>query len=61
MSGVDEADMYYLRSPGCVDSRAATVTTKGKVNEEGRGLGVFTIGARPALNLDVDSILFSIY
>ena len=54
-----EADMYYLRSPGCLTSRAAVVTARGKVNVEGRGLEVFTIGARPAFHMDLNSVLFT--
>lgn len=54
-----EADIYYLRSPGCLTSRAAVVTASGKINEEGRGLSVFTIGARPAFNMDLNAVLFT--
>lgn len=59
VSEAGEADMYYLRSPGCLANRAAVVTASGKINEEGRGLELFTIGARPAFNLDLNSVLFT--
>ncbi len=59
VNAAGEADMYYLRSPGCLTSRAAVVTASGKINEEGRGLSVFTIGARPAFNMDLNSVLFT--
>ena len=54
-----EADIYYLRSPGCLSSRAAVVTARGGINMEGRGLSLFTIGVRPAFNLDLTSVLFT--
>lgn len=53
------ADMYWLRSPGSLSSRAAVVNDNGDINEEGRGFVLQTVGVRPAFNMDLDSVLFT--
>lgn len=58
VSPTGEADWYYLRSPGCVASYAAHVTKRGIVDEVGHSLSSYTTGARPAFNMNLDSVLF---
>lgn len=59
VSPASEADWYYLRSPGCVESYAAHVTKRGIVDEVGHSLSGYTTGARPAFNINLDSVLFT--
>lgn len=59
VSPAGEADWYYLRSPGCVESYAAHVTKRGIVDEVGHSLSGYTTGARPAFNMDMNSVLFA--
>lgn len=59
VSPAGEADWYYLRSPGCVASYAAHVTKRGVVDEVGHSLSSYTTGARPAFNMNLDSVLFT--
>ena len=59
VSKAGEADMYWLRSPGSLSSRAAVVNDNGDINEEGRGFVLQTVGVRPAINVSLDSVLFT--
>ncbi len=59
VSDEGEADMYWLRSPGSLSSRAAVINDNGDINEEGRGFVLQTVGARPAFNMNLNSVLFT--
>ena len=63
--GVDRVDRWWLRSPGKLyfngnfSYHAAYVTFDGSVEVEGRDGHEGSIAVRPALNLDLNSVLFT--
>lgn len=59
MSGVGEADRWWLRSPGYNDNDAARVNFDGFVNTDGSGVSSSNVAVRPALNLNLSSVLFT--
>lgn len=58
MSGAGAEDYWWLRSPGTNDSNAADVTDDGYLNY-GHGVDSWYIAARPAFNLNLNSVLFT--
>ena len=49
---------WWLRSPGDLDYRAALVNGEGNTNEYGHAVNLMQ-GVRPAVNLNLDSVLFT--
>ena len=59
MYGVGTADYWWLRSPGRNNISAAYVTDSGGVNRYGDYVDYAYNAARPAFNLDLNSVLFT--
>lgn len=59
MNGVDEADYWWLRSPGGDAFYAAHVYGLGGVGSFGNGVSLDGDAVRPAFNLDLTSVLFT--
>lgn len=59
MLGVDEADTWWLRSPGNDDDIAAYVNDNGGVRSFGPNVDFVITAVRPAFNLDLTSVLFT--
>ena len=57
--GEDSNDMWWLRSPGCDTSNAATVDSYGYVSAYGNGVGYDNNAVCPALHLNLSSDVWS--
>lgn len=58
-SSENAVDQWRLRSPGSISSRSATVTTKGKVDLYGKAASLIIYPIRPAMNLNLNQVLFT--
>ncbi len=50
---------WWLRSPGNSDQYSAFVSDEGKVNDHGSPVRYYEYGVRPALNINLSSIIFT--
>ena len=59
MNGAGAADYWWLRTPGDTSKRAALILSAGNVRAWGIWEDTNSVAVRPALNVDLDRILFA--